>query len=186
MLTHSHLCPSRLSSLALLSTFTHSTSPALLLVCTLSNCVSSHLVTLSSTLPSLACLRHTCTHTRACTHTCTHAQKEAHQPCWILFSKTGDLCTYFSHVIFCFCLFSQFICWRWPPLELSYGYCTWWPLWPHLWGMLPCHVMHWTERSSTTIQILNPSGIPRAGRFYFLYLRSGFILEGRYIAEGHL
>lgn len=70
MLTHSHLCPSRLScSLALLSTFTHSTSPALLLVCTLSNCVSSHLVTLSGTLPSLACLRHICTHTRAHAHT---------------------------------------------------------------------------------------------------------------------
>lgn len=44
----------------------------------------------------------------------------------------------------------------------------------------------WTERENTKIELPNPSGIPRAGRFYFLYLRSGFILEGRYIAEGHL
>lgn len=90
MLTHSHLCPSSFScSLALSSTFTHSTSLSLLLVCTHSNCVSSHLVTLSSTLPSLLV---SLTHAHACTHTDTKKHISPQQ-CWILFDQICDLCT---------------------------------------------------------------------------------------------
>lgn len=74
MLTHSHLCLSSLSCSLAHShplSHTHTLSPPPSrppLVCTHSNCVSSHLITLSSTLPTpLACLHHTCTHMHTCT-----------------------------------------------------------------------------------------------------------------------
>ena len=70
------------------------------LVCTHSNCVSSHLITLSSSLPSLLVSL-----TRACACTCTrtHPKRQTSpQPCWILFDK---LCASFCFHNLVVCVF---------------------------------------------------------------------------------
>lgn len=106
MLTHSHLCPSCLSgSLALFHPLSHTPplSPPLL-VCTHSNCVSSHFITLRHTLPPLLI-----SISRA------HAQKEAHQPTatcdviWLILSSLLSLYILCRSLIVCVYFSSSFV-----------------------------------------------------------------------------
>lgn len=168
----------------------HTLPLSLLLVCTHSNCVSSHLITLSSTLASLLV-----THTHTHVHAHAHADsKEAYQPTamlgiiWYKKETSCDLCTQLSHAphvpqFYILCSLSlvclSTLCTELPSPTVHYDLfklrrrlCLYLRL---LW-MTECLFVSLIVRDGTTErENPNHSGISRAGHFYFLCLRSGYV-----------
>lgn len=107
--------PSLVLTLPSTSTLYHS----LLLVCTHSNCVSSHLIILSSTLPSLFV---------SIAHARTHMfKKKATSPqlCWMRFDKICHFTSHVDQLMFdCVCFLGNCVCIPAPRLEL-FNCCMW-------------------------------------------------------------